>query len=194
MAIVELDEFKTIQLKKPNSVGREVAIEGRQCWKMLDCSFYKANFDAAFDKGSEKMGIGIVIIDRNGDVLATLTTSKDKVGSVFHAKCYALSRALRLCEELGMEQVLFKGDAKSVVHAINSRTEDNSWMGQVIEYMKSLLPAHDSSTTIFSYRDSNVVAHTLAKLAMKSDAKSIWLGEGPKEILSVIVKDKYGIG
>lgn len=81
---------------------REAATKVRHCWKKPSSPFFNANFDAAFDKVSERMGIGIVTRDGNGDVNVALSAPRDKVGSVFLAEYYALNRALRMCKELSL--------------------------------------------------------------------------------------------
>lgn len=46
---------------------------------------YKANFDGALDEEKQKMGMGIVIRDSNGDVIASMGAARNFVISRYMA-------------------------------------------------------------------------------------------------------------
>lgn len=85
------------------------------------------------------MGMEIVIRDYTVSLQACLTASRDHIHSVFQAEGEALHRAMGLCLELGLSHVFFEGDAKVVIDVVNSKKEDNSWLGQLTEDLQQIL-------------------------------------------------------
>jgi ribonuclease HI len=85
------------------------------------------------------MGIGVIIRDERGAVVAAW--SKLCQGSIepTMGEVTALFYAESLCRELGIHEVIFEGDAKQVVDAINSNTSKWSRFGHLIEDTRQML-------------------------------------------------------
>jgi hypothetical protein len=81
----------------------------------------KANWDAAVDKVRKKMGIGVILQDCNGEVLATLSAPKDFIIAPEIAEATAALRAAYFCQELGFSHIILEGDALQVVQALANR-------------------------------------------------------------------------
>ncbi|KAG6626610.1 hypothetical protein CIPAW_15G062400 [Carya illinoinensis] len=90
-------------------------------------------------------------------------------------------------------EVQLEGDAKMVVDAVTSNTQDSSWDGQVIEDIKSVLKAQPGWSVSFSGRSSNKAAHETAKLALTLGSECIWVEEVPPEVLLAVISDKIVI-
>ncbi|XP_041011325.1 uncharacterized protein LOC121255104 [Juglans microcarpa x Juglans regia] len=135
------------------------------------------------------MGGGVVIRDSDGRVQAVLTFYKDHVSSALQAKSADLLEAMELCSELGFNQVCFEGDAKIVVDAVNSKRLDNSWLGQWTKDMQQIMKYNQAWRLNFAYRSANKAAHTAAKLAIRNVRETIWLEEGPLEVLTIVQED-----
>jgi hypothetical protein len=56
-----------------------VAEKRELCWKALTDEFVSVNWDAVVDKTKKKMGIGVIIRDGKGEVLATLAGPKNHI-------------------------------------------------------------------------------------------------------------------
>ncbi|XP_041020374.1 uncharacterized protein LOC121261991 [Juglans microcarpa x Juglans regia] len=54
----------------------------------------------------------------------------------FRAECIATWEAMVLCEELGLGEVIFEGDAKSVIDAVSSGEKDDSSYGHLVENLQ----------------------------------------------------------
>ncbi|XP_041001630.1 uncharacterized protein LOC121247328 [Juglans microcarpa x Juglans regia] len=128
-------------------------------WKSLAWPYVKVNFDATFQKEEGRMGLGVIIRDSIGRVQAMVTGPKDHISSAAQAESVALLRAMDLCTELGFNQVCFEGDAKAIMDAVNSKGEDNSWIGQMIEDMQLLIRRNQAWSLRFVQRTVNRVAH-----------------------------------
>ncbi|XP_040994257.1 uncharacterized protein LOC121240790 [Juglans microcarpa x Juglans regia] len=177
--MAELSTFKQVHHKVPCIAQRDQSRAGGQKWKPPTWPYLKVNFDAAFDKMKEMMGMRIVIRDCEGDLLASLLVSNECVNSVFLAESNALLRAMELCQDLAFTLVEFEGDAKAVVDVVKSNVDENSWLGQVIEDIKQMMNRFSSWKLSFAHRMSNKVAHEVAKLALRFDSERVWLEEGP---------------
>lgn len=81
----------------------------------------------------------MVARDDKGEVLVSLCSSKEGHYSPVATEILALWRAMRLCADLHMENVIFEGDALMVVKAVNSEMESWEWFGQMVEDVKGVL-------------------------------------------------------
>lgn len=70
--------------------------------------------------------MGIIARDCNEDILALMCSKTKFVISPFLLGCNALWRSMELCKELGFREVIFEGDAKTVIDAMQSKVVDES--------------------------------------------------------------------
>ncbi len=73
---------------------------------------YKVNFNGAIFKESNERGIGVVICDLAGMVIATLSHKVKTVHSVEMIEALATKRAILLAMEVGLFDVELEGDSK----------------------------------------------------------------------------------
>ncbi|KAF5454972.1 hypothetical protein F2P56_024597 [Juglans regia] len=166
-AQVDLSFFKET---KQNCLKRIEGTNKRgstQRWKPPTWPYVKVNFDAAFEKAKGRMVMGVIIKDSEGRLLAVVTVSKDHISTAAQAESAALHRAMDLCTEVGINQACFEGDAKVVVDAVNSKNEDNSWLGQMTEDLQQLMKSNQASSLNFVNKSANKAAHTASKLAIR---------------------------
>ncbi|XP_042947096.1 uncharacterized protein LOC122280136 [Carya illinoinensis] len=174
--------YREVQEGVPGAATRIHISDSKQVWNPPVWPWYKANFDAGFNRDKGRMGIGVVVRDSKGALIGSLVAPKRNVTSTFQAECHALHRAMVFCTELGLMHVCFEGDAKAVADAVNSETEDNSWDGQLIEDIRQLKAAYPVWKLVFVRRSVNASAHVAAKLAVNSSCESVWLEDGPSEV------------
>lgn len=79
------------------------------------------------------MGIGIILRDSYGEVLACLSSPKFFLYQSIVTEYWALWRALIFCSELGIEKALFEGDAQVLINAIKCEDECLAWFGNLVE-------------------------------------------------------------
>lgn len=110
-----IEDFEVYREAQETSCGQKsstVRTETREVrWKKPEVGEVKVNWDAAFNQKTMKMGVGIVIRDEKGEVLVSLSMPKSNVCSPIVAEIYALWRAVELCNELRLTDVVFEGDA-----------------------------------------------------------------------------------
>ncbi|KAF5477203.1 hypothetical protein F2P56_003868 [Juglans regia] len=128
-----LEEFQRAQkdlISNHSAIGTSRSVEK---WKRPGEEMVKVNWDTSFDSSNLKMGAGIVLRDGESEVLVALCMSKMNVNHLILAEFHALWRAVELCIELNMKNIVFEGDALVVIKAVNSKKEVWVWYGQPIE-------------------------------------------------------------
>jgi ribonuclease HI len=81
----------------------------------------------------------------------------------------------KLCIEMGFQQVQLEGDAQRVVEVVNSLGPDDSGTRHLTEDIRVALRSLTNWETRHIQRDSNMVAHVLANLALKDNMERVWL-------------------
>ncbi|XP_042952140.1 uncharacterized protein LOC122289228 [Carya illinoinensis] len=191
--VTEEVEATKLAQEKPTESQASLTAVTRTLWRPPRMDYMKVNVNAAMDKNMGRMGIGIVVRDCSGEVHVVVASPKQITRTANVAESWAMLRAIQLCRELGLRQVQLEGDAKMVVDAVNSNTQDSSWDGQVMEDIKSVLKAQPGWSVSFSGRSSNKAAHETAKLALSLGSECIWVEEVPPEVLPAVISDKIVI-
>jgi ribonuclease HI len=90
-------------------------------WQKPPEGVYKINWDTSVDRDRCKMGMGLVVRDHAGQLIAALCASKDHITDPTSAEALAASKAAELCHRLGLEKVILEGDAVEVDWDISDR-------------------------------------------------------------------------
>ncbi|KAF5468871.1 hypothetical protein F2P56_012982 [Juglans regia] len=150
----------------------------------------KANWDGAVDKEGKKVGLGVVIRNEEGEIMAAVGEQKSFISDPAIAEVYALRKAMELCRDLNFGRVIFEGDVQVIVNVVNEEEEDLSSYGCVIEDAKKLLKGRSQWSVKFVNRKANEAAHYLAKEALSLCFENVWIEEAPVCIESILLKEK----
>jgi ribonuclease HI len=164
-----------------------------QRWHAPPEGVYKANRDAALNIQNERIGLGSVIRDQEGNVKAAqciVRTGRFEAGTT---EALAAVQTLILCRELGLPKIQLKGDAANVVKALNSKTEDWSRSGHIIKDACFLKQQFLFCEIIYVGRKGNNVAHNLAKLAASMGLERQWRDECPDCISEIIREEQIAL-
>ncbi|XP_042976027.1 uncharacterized protein LOC122307281 [Carya illinoinensis] len=183
-------EFKKAQSfqnshKQEQSEARELST-----WKKPVYGRVKVNWDASLDTKGRRMGVGIIIRDNEGEGMVAVCDQIRNVENPVVAECYALRLAVELCSELYIHDATFEGDAKNVIMAVQKDEEEMSDFGSLIEDIKFYFNRNADWHLQFTFRESNTVAHCLAKKALSLLEKTVWIEEMPDFIGSNLVTEK----
>ncbi|KAG6667378.1 hypothetical protein CIPAW_01G096600 [Carya illinoinensis] len=77
-------------------------VESRTKWTAPPPGFYKANWDAAVDKKNSKIGVGVVVRDSGGMVIASLCSSISLNPDPLLGEAVAALKASSFCSEIGL--------------------------------------------------------------------------------------------
>lgn len=127
-------------------------------WKKPLGLKFKVNWEAVVDNQNNKGGIGLVIKNSEGELMASLCLNINCSMNI--AEACALRRAAILCQELGLFDVVLElGDSKVIVAATNSREELNVDYGIVVADVHSIIADRDNWSICVTHRDANNVAY-----------------------------------
>ena len=87
-------------------------------WSPLADNGWKINFDGAMFCESGEAGIRVVVRNSVGEVKATLAEKIKKPPTVEVLELLAARRAALFSEDLGLDKVIFEGDSKQVMKAL----------------------------------------------------------------------------
>ncbi|KAL0001145.1 hypothetical protein SO802_014926 [Lithocarpus litseifolius] len=77
---------------------------------------------------------GVIIRDRNGEVIAAMSECIPLPNSVLEFKAMACRRAVKFAYEVGIQEVIFEGDSLTVIQAINKGGASEAPYGNLIDY------------------------------------------------------------
>ena len=160
---------------------------GGNRWRAPAAKFVKVNFDGAIFGDSSMSGVGVVIRDTNGAVLASCA---EKIGHTYKAdetEALAALKALTLAHELGFQNVV--GDALGLIQVLKSQEQNLSSWGLLVEDVKvygvkfrRLLYSHVK-------RNGNSIAHNLAKHVICILDFQVWMEDVPSYIVPFLHLD-----
>ncbi|XP_050266844.1 uncharacterized protein LOC126710411 [Quercus robur] len=179
--------LSTFQLKFPMKVAKPPAIAMK--WSPPLGEGYKTNYDGAVFEESGEAGIGVVVRNATGKVLAALFEKIPYPGMVELVEILAARRAVWFIVELGMSQSIFEGDSEIVYKVLKSVDVGHSSIGQ---YVKDIMSISGSLRTLsFSHtrRQSNCVAHALVKRARFSFPLLVWMEHVPPDVIPAVLSD-----
>ena len=93
-------------------------------WAPPEPGIYKANYDGAYFAEEEDSGIGIVVRNDLGQVMASLAEKLAMPPTVEILETMAARRAMIFMEELGLRRAIFEGDSETVVKALSRDCPD----------------------------------------------------------------------
>ena len=103
--------------------GMQVRSNGNEGnkWRAPQAGFVKVNFDGAVFSDSNKSGVGVVIRDNNGDVLASFSEKIFQAYKVEETEALVALKALTFAHELGFQNVIIEGDVLGLIQALKSQ-------------------------------------------------------------------------
>ena len=155
-------------------------------WVPPPQGWFKANVDGAIFKETNEVGIGVVVHDNQGWVLAALTEKVDGAQDAEVIEALAIRRAIRFAIETRFNCVIIESDSLLVVKPIQDTAKPTCHIGNIIDDMKLLSKAMKSCEFHHTKREANQVAHTLAHNAIHVDIEMAWIEEIPHCVSDVI--------
>lgn len=97
------------------------------------------NWDAAVNQQANTIGIGGIVRDSDGEVLATFRIPQAPAQKPEVAEALALRKSMQVCLEIGLKQVVFEGNCQTVVRAATSTEENRSEIAAILHDIRFLL-------------------------------------------------------
>ena len=165
----------------------------QQCnetWKPPPSSAYKLNFDAAIFVDLDRTGVGAIIQNEQGQVMAAMTASGPKANSSEEAELLACRRSMEFAVDAGFTKLIIEGDNVNVMQAISSSQINCSLLGYVVDDIRHLVHCLEWARISFTRRGGNKVAYALAQHARNSlDNDVYWMEDSPPSTVEALIQD-----
>ncbi|KAK9991150.1 hypothetical protein SO802_026135 [Lithocarpus litseifolius] len=109
-----LENYQLAQLQKPQH--KELA-DTR--WIPPDYPWYKINTDAAVFSTTKSVGIGVMVRDHEGSVLAALSKCMPLPLGPLEAEAKAMDEAVSFTKDIGLQDVIFETDSTTILGALS---------------------------------------------------------------------------
>ena len=103
----------------------------KNTWQPPPPSVYKLNFDAAIFAELQCSGLGAIIRNSDGEVMAAMSVKGPSINSSEEAKALACRRAIEFSMEVGFSELLIEGDNATVMKAVSSSSGNHSLLGHI---------------------------------------------------------------
>ena len=123
----------------------------------------KVNFDGAIFSTHSSAGLGMIIRDQAGLVLAALSQKSPLPTSVETVEVIVARRTLLFARELGFERVVVERDSEVVIKAIKEKSLLSSNWGHLLKDIHALSHSFSSIYFLHVKHSGNSVAHSLAR-------------------------------
>lgn len=170
-----LEEFQLANERPTANVERNHDVR----WAPPQAGCYKVNVDGAVFSKKKQAGVGVVIRDDAGQVIAALSRKLYSPLGPLETEAKAMEIGVIFAMEVGVRDVTFEGDSLEIYNAIHGLTVAAPSAQTVI--IGLLKRAQDFRTFSFSHtkRLGNTPAHVLAQYAVNVEDFVVWLEECP---------------
>ncbi|KAK3192992.1 hypothetical protein Dsin_024302 [Dipteronia sinensis] len=162
------------------------------CWKPPEFGDYKANCDAVVERRGNCVGIGTVIRDSTGAVLAYCSQIMEANFSIKVAKLVAIRKCLIFCVDCGLTPCVIESDEATVVKWINDEDIRNSDCGIILSDISTMISNLHGVTVRHVRKRFNKAAHAQAKNALGISEDAFWMEEYPDCISKEVEADMPG--
>ncbi|XP_075665465.1 uncharacterized protein LOC142635144 [Castanea sativa] len=131
-----LAEYQACQTTRTTSLS-DWQTRSRQRWIVPPVDMAKINFDGAVFTGENKSGIGIVIRDRSGLVIASCSKKLQQAYSSAEVEALAAATALSFAADIGINKAILEGDSMEVITALSQEAPILSSIGPWIDDAKA---------------------------------------------------------
>ena len=142
----------------------------RKAWNPPQRGYVKVNVDAATNSEKQLSGLGAVIRDENGNVIAAAIKVSRFYGEAAYAEAEAeaIDWGLQIADRASLSSLVVESDAQEVVQLVNNNQGCKSEIYWIISEVQSMLENFNSISVQYTHRSCNVLAHSLAKLALET--------------------------
>nr|POF04761.1 putative ribonuclease h protein [Quercus suber] len=153
-------------------------------WCPPPIGLLKVNFDGALFAEENIAGLGIIIRNESGLVMAALTQQIPLPASVKMVEVLVARRALWFAKELGFHSLIVKGDLEIIINSINGDNMAHSEFGHILQDIKFLYSFFNCISFQHIRRQGNGLAHKLARRAIPNPFE-VWMEFNPPNAVDV---------
>jgi len=160
-----------------------------QRWVKPSEGFLKLNVDGSFQETTGSGSTGAVIRDASGGFIAAAHSFLPHVLDAAMAEVSALRDGLLLAQQIGCYRLEVQADCLEVVNTMLDGGFSATASAPIFDECSQIWKEFVAISISHCNRESNSVAHELARLAMVLKDSVIWAEEPPPSILQLLVND-----
>ena len=149
----------------------------------------KVNFDGAIFKEKSLVGIGCIIRNDKGLVMAAFTQIIPLPTSVETVEVLAACSAIGFAQELSLDQIILEDDSETCINVLSKGGWESSSFGHIIKDINFFASTFKSLSFSHTCRLGNKVAHRLARSACNFPLFHAWMEDIPLDIVPVYVSE-----
>jgi hypothetical protein len=188
----DLDDFK-----RPNAIESDGLIQRDETlpfrWKAPFVGMQKVNWDVAVDTTTDRLGMGFIVRDHEGFVLAARSRTKLRNLELVAVEALTAFYATEFSRDLNLRNIFLKGDALQVVNAVKSQGRNWSMYGHIIDDIREVLNCMQYWQIGHVSRVVNFVAHSLAKAGVKQVINQVWMEEISNCICDLVLLEQLAL-
>ncbi|KAH9758687.1 hypothetical protein KPL71_016758 [Citrus sinensis] len=177
-----LEAFRRTQIPAATHIDKQRS-PMLKAWNPPQKGFYKVNVGAATNSEKQIAGLGAVIRDEDGNVIAAAVKVSKFYGDVCFAEAEAVEWGLQVARNACIESLIVESDAKEIVKLVNNNRGYRSEILWTISEVQKMLKSFSSVCVQYANRSCNAIAHSLAKLALEMLETFVWMGSYPPHLL-----------
>uniref|UniRef100_A0A803PV88 Reverse transcriptase domain-containing protein n=1 Tax=Cannabis sativa TaxID=3483 RepID=A0A803PV88_CANSA len=162
-ALSNVNRYKSARILQRNDIDVTVPVNS-----------YRLNTDAALSTERSKLGIGAVVKDWKGCVVANLAIPAAGALQSTLAEALALKAGLNWCQHIKIPLALVETDSKLLVDKVLGGKNDLSALSDIVTDIRNSLSFFPNVILRHTRRQFNGDAHNLARRALGLDEESCW--------------------
>ena len=177
-----LEAYQRTQLPVATHIGNQRSLM-LKAWNPPQRGYFKVNVDAATNSEKQTAGLRAVIRDEARNVIAAAVKVSKFYRDVFSAEAEAIEWGLQLAGNACIESLIVESYAQEAVKLVNNSRGYRSEIFWTISEVQRVLKSFSSVYVQYAHRSCNVIAHSLAKLALEKLKSIVWMGLCPPHLL-----------
>ena len=147
------------------------------------------NVDGSFDETRGIGSTGAVIRDTSGSFIAASYSYISHVLDATMAEASALRDGLLLAQQIGCSHVQIQADCSKVVNTMFDGSFLATTSAAIFEECNHLWEEFTTISITHCHRESNQVAHELARQARLERNSCIWIDDPPASVRQLLIND-----
>ncbi|KAH9799959.1 reverse transcriptase domain-containing protein [Citrus sinensis] len=168
-----LDSYKRVKIPSSSHLESKITVK-QQRWKPPPQGWIKINVDAATKIEKQVAGLGIVLRDFNGSVVAAAVKPSKFYGDIIFAEAEAVEWGLQVARSITMASIIVETDSQGVSDLLNNKKSNRSEVFWVISEIQELVKVFCNVKVQYTPRHCNSIAHSLARLALGCEESVIY--------------------
>ena len=149
----------------------------------------KINFDDSLKVADRRGGIRIIVKNNKGEIVGAVHAFIEGTTNPMAIEANVAFRALLFGKDMRFTRIILEGDALSVITKMMQTEPSLSDVGNLGKVVKDLMKSFSWSKIQYVRRETNEVAHCLAKNALSLKNDVYWVDDCPEFLFLVLAKD-----